>query len=456
MVEKRLPSFVIHSYGISTMTFNMMMLVAIYYYSYFMTDVALINPAHLAIFMFITHIVDAVSVPVGGAVIQKTQFKWGQFRSWLLFLPLSTFVFYTITFTNIPSISYWIKMFYLGSAYLLAHISLNFAFNAQLGLISVLSGNADDRAKLSARNVQYQYSSQIIFSVVAIKMLNSLNAQYGEAVGFFTVVIFLAALQVSGYWNLFLRTKEYDRYDPDKKFKPSQNLTWIEMIRQIIGNKPLLIIMIADTFKDIAIFSLTSIATYYFKYVTRDSSWMSYYPMLTASAILISSLIAPAITKRTGKKEICLYTAFLGILGYIILRMYGANSPIIYTSIICCTNLVVYLPMPIRQAMYMDAAEYGFYKTGKNASALIVSMYTMPVKIGMAIALTLIPSFLAYIGYVANMEPTPEFVENLMNLIAYLPTACYLIAGFVFLFYDLTDDKVAFYMAENKKKRGQD
>jgi GPH family glycoside/pentoside/hexuronide:cation symporter len=177
MIEKRLPTSVIHSYGISTMTFNMMMLVAIYYYSYFMTDVALINPAHLAIFMFITHIVDAVSVPVGGAVIQKTQFRWGQFRSWLLFLPISTFVFFTITFTNIPSVSYWIKMFYLGSAYLLAHISLNFAFNAQLGLISVLSGSADDRAILSARNVQYQYGSQSLFSYLAIRMLNYLNAE---------------------------------------------------------------------------------------------------------------------------------------------------------------------------------------------------------------------------------------------------------------------------------------
>jgi Na+/melibiose symporter-like transporter len=73
----------------------------------------------------------------------------------------------------------------------------------------------------------------------------------------------------------------------------------------------------------------------------------------------------------------------------------------------------------------------------------------------MAIALTLIPSFLAFIGYEANMESTPEFVEHLMDLIAYLPAACYLIAGFIFLFYGLTDDRVAFYMEENKKKRGQ-
>ena len=455
MNEKRLPALVVHSYGFSTLTFNMMMSVAIYYYSYFMTDVALILPVHLSIFMFITHTVDAISVPVGGAIIQKTQFRWGQFRSWLLFLPISTFIFFTLTFTNIPSISYWVKMCYLGGAYLLAHISLNFAFNAQLGLISVLSGNVDDRARLSARNVQYQYGSSIIFSLLAIKLLNYLNAGYGESIGFFTIVIFLAGLQVLGYWNLFSRTKGYDRYDPDKKLKSSHNLSGFEMLMQIIGNKHLLIIMVADTLKDVAIFSLTSVAAYYFKYVTGDSSWMEWYPLLTTFAILLSTLAAPSITRIVGKKEICIYTAFIGIIGYLILWIYGATSPIAYIAIICCTNLIVYLPMPIRQAMYMDAAEYGFYKTGKNASAFIMSMYTMPVKIGIDIAITLIPAFLAYIGYEANMVATPEFVNSLMNLIAFLPLACYLIAGFAFLFYGLTDEKVAFYMEANAKKRSE-
>lgn len=455
MNEKRLPAFVIHSYGFSTLTFNMMMMVAIYYYSYFMTDVALILPVHLSIFMFITHTVDAVSVPVGGAIIQKTQFKWGQFRSWLLFLPLSTFVFFTLTFTNIPSTGYWVKMSYLGAAYLIAHVSLNFAFNAQLGLISVLSGRVDDRARLSARNVQYQYGSNIIFSLLVIWVLNILNASYGESTGFFTTVIFLAAFQVLGYWNLFFRTKEYDRYDPDKKLKPSHNLTGFEMLMQIIGNRHLVIIMIADTLKDVAIFGLTSVAAYYFKYVAGDSSWMTYYTFFASIAVLISTFAAPGITRKVGRKEICVYTAFIGIIGYLILWMYGAASPIAYIAIICITNLIVYLPMPIRQAMYMDAAEYGFYKTGKNASAFIMSMYTMPVKIGIDIAITLVPLFLAYIGYEANMKATPEFISSLMNLIAFLPLTCYLIAGFAMIFYGLTDKKVAFYMQANQKKRAE-
>ena len=143
--DKRLPVSMVHSYGLSHATFNIMMYLALNYYTFFLTDVALIAAGHLAVLMFITHIVDAASIPIGGAIIQKTQFRWGQYRSWLLFMPLVTFVFFTLTFTHIQSLKYWMKIVFLGTTYIISHVSLNFAFNAQLGLISVLSGHVEDR-----------------------------------------------------------------------------------------------------------------------------------------------------------------------------------------------------------------------------------------------------------------------------------------------------------------------
>ena len=103
--------------------------------------------------------------------------------------------------------------------------------------------------------------------------------------------------------------------------------------------------------------------------------------------------------------------------------------------------------------MYMDTAEYDYYRTGKDASAFIMSMYTMPIKIGIAIALGIIPTFLWYVDFVADMEATPQFVTSLMNLIAYLPAICYLIAGIVMMFYGLTETKVTEYMEANEKTR---
>ena len=454
MNHKRLPVSLVHSYGLSHGTFNIMMYLALNYYTFFLTDVVMIAAGHLAVLMFITHIADAASVPIGGAIIQKTQFRWGQYRSWLLFMPLVTFLFFTLTFSNIPSFSYWMKIFFLGTAYIISHISLNFAYNAQLGLISVLSAHVDDRARLSARNIQYGYASQLLFSLAVIPVLNYMRSGYGESKGFFYTVIMLASIQIIGYWNLFIRTREYDPYDPDKKIKSSYNLPWLEMLRQLAGNKQLIIIMISDTVRDVGLFGLVSVAVYYFKYVTGDDSWMRQYTFCVAASTLIATLIGPYFIKKIGRKKICIYTAFAGVVGYIILRIYGASGPLTYMSIICCTNFIVGLSSPIRQAMYMDTAEYGYYKTGKNASALIMSMFTMPIKIGVAIALTIIPFYLdKVIGYVPNMEVTPMFIRDLMNLIAFMPAVCYLIAGIIMIFYELTEEKTFFYMEANAKNR---
>ena len=456
MNQKRLPASLINSYGLSHGTFNIMMYLALNYYTFFLTDVVLISAGHLAVLMFVTHIVDAASVPIGGAIIQKTQFRWGQYRSWLLFMPLVTFLFFTLTFSNIPSFSYWTKIFFLGTAYIISHVSLNFAYNAQLGLISVLSGHVEDRARLSARNIQYGYGSQLLFSLAVIPLLNYMRTGYGESQGFFYTVIILASIQVIGYWNLFIRTREYDPYDPDKKIKPSNNLPWLEMIRQLAGNKQLMIIMISDTVRDVGLFGLVSVAVYYFKYVTGDDSWMRQYTFFVAASTLIATLIGPYFIKIIGRKWICVYTAFAGVVGYIILRIYGASGPLTYISIICCTNFIVGLASPIRQAMYMDTAEYGYYKTGKNASALIMSMFALPIKIGVAIALTIIPFYLDKVmGYVPNMEATPLFIRDLMNLIAFMPAVCYLIAGIIMIFYELTEEKTVFYMEANTKSRAE-
>jgi GPH family glycoside/pentoside/hexuronide:cation symporter len=76
----------------------------------------------------------------------------------------------------------------------------------------------------------------------------------------------------------------------------------------------------------------------------------------------------------------------------------------------------------------MDAAEYGFYKTGKDASAFIMSMMTLPGKAASAIAGTMATAGLRYIGYVPNIEPGDEFLKGLMDIICYIPSGAGLAA----------------------------
>ena len=105
--------------------------------------------------------------------------------------------------------------------------------------------------------------------------------------------------------------------------------------------------------------------------------------------------------------------------------------------------------------MYMDTAEYGFYKTGKDASAFILAMFTLPVKIGIFLATTIAGFGLSLIGYQAGMTATEEFISSLMNIICFIPVGCYLLAFLIMAFYSLTDDKLSMYMEANTRKRAE-
>ena len=453
-MEKRLPGILVHSYGFSSFTFNLMMFIALNYYAFFLTEVALISAVHMGIIMAITHAVDAVSVPLSGSIIQRSQFRWGQFRSWLLLPPISTCIFFTLTFTNLP-LDYNFKMIYLALAYMIGHVSLNFAFNGHLGLISVLAKDVSNRLRLSSRNTQYGMASQVIFSLAVIPILLYFRKLYGDSLGFFYTVLIMGIIQVLGYWNLFSQTKDYDKYDPDKKLSPSNKLSVPEMIYQVFGNRALLLIMVGDCALNLAMFSLSTFAPYYFKYVTGDEAWMSPYTLVLGIASFVSAVIGPIAATWIGKKKTYLLAGLYGVIGYIILRFFGASSPYLYITIVCIATLGAGISFPIRHAMYMDTAEYSFYKTGKDASAFIVSMFTLPVKIGIFLATTIAGFGLSLIGYEAGMTATEEFINNLMNIICFIPVGCYVIAILVMVFYSLTDDKLSMYMEANTRKRAE-
>ncbi len=453
-MEKRLPALLGHTYGFANFTFTLMMMLAMQQYTFFMTDIALIAAGHVATITLITHIVDAFSIPVSGGIIQKTQSRFGQFRGWLFFIPISTCIFFTATFTNLP-LGYNMKMVYLSLVYILAHVSLNFAFNAHLGLISVLSKDTGERLILSSRNVQWGMASQILYAIAIIPMLDYTTTNISGTWGYFYTVGLLAVIQIVGYWALFFQTKEYDKYDPNKNLTPANNLTVSEMIAQVLGNKHLITLSLAECANNLGLFSLQVTAMYYFTKIAGDVLWMTPFTLALGIATFASTILGPIVEKFIGKRNVYLVAAAYASIGYLFLRYFGADSPYIYIGIVCVTVLGHGMSAPIRQAMFMDTAEYGYYKTGKEASAFIMSMLTLPVKIGITLAGTLIAWGLDLIHYDPNMEITDQVVNGLMDIICYIPVACGVISFVIMLFYSLTNEKVAKYMEANKIKRAE-
>ena len=452
-MEKRLPGLIANSYGYANFSLSLMMSIGMMYYSIFLTDVAGISPMDLAIIMGIGGTLDTISIFVSGSIIQKTRMRWGQFRSWFLFIPITTFIFFTLSFTNLP-LSYITKMVYLTAAYVIGHVSLNFAFNSHLGFLSVLTTDVKERLRISIRNIQFGMASQIVFSLGVIPLLTYLKGG-SPTMGYFYTVALLGFFQMFGYWNLFYQTRGYETYSPGGKQGPANKITLLEMLIQLLTNRQLLLLMAADCFSQLGIFSMMNMAIYYLKYIAKDELWMSTHTLCTSILSFVTALYAPYVINLFGKKKTYLIAMAWGTAAYFTLRAFGMLSVYHFTAIVCSGSLLMGTTGPMRQAMYLDAAEYGYNKTGKNTSAFVMSMFTIPIKIASSLAVAVGGFGLDFIGYVANTEMTGEMAGKLMDIICYIPAGCGIICFMLMSFYKLNDKNVAKIMEANNLKRAE-
>jgi GPH family glycoside/pentoside/hexuronide:cation symporter len=183
---------------------------------------------------------------------------------------------------------------------------------------------------------------------------------------------------------------------------------------------------------------------------------MGTYTLALGIATFASTIIGPYVANWVGKKNTYIFAGIYGVAGYLVLRLFGASNPVVFTAIVCIATLGAGLSAPLRHAMYMDTAEYGYFKSGKDASAFVVSMFTLPVKIGIFLATTVATYGLHLIGFDVNMVVTDQFIGRLMDLICYIPAACCVIAFAVMAFYKLTEENIAIYMEANTKKRAEE
>ena len=445
-MESRLPGKVIYSYGLANLTVTLIMTLLTSYYAIFLTNAVMISSVHLGVIMSITVI---ISMPLSGIIIQRTQMRRGKYRSWFLFMPALACLFIILTFANLP-MEHSVKMVWMIITYILACLCINFSFIAHQSFISV-SKNATERLWLSARNIQFGIIGQIIFAVAIVPLVTHFNAG-GSARGYFYAALILAIFPILGYWNLFHQTRDYEKHDPEIN-KPSNKMSIADIFTQIFRNSQLLLLMFADFMVFAGAAVVTALAFYYYKYVAGgDVGWVPLLIFTLCVIGLICYLIAPYIIIKFGKKNVYMFLVSLGVLCFIYLRIFGESSPYTFKVIFYVGGILTVLLSFMRQAMYMDISEFGFYKTGKDVTAYIMSVSRIFPGIAASLAVPVITFGLKKLGFYPSMPATDQLINGLMNMICYIPIVCCVLALAAMSFYSLTDEKVEKIMEANSKQ----
>ncbi|PKM45991.1 MAG: Na+/melibiose symporter and related transporter, partial [Firmicutes bacterium HGW-Firmicutes-6] len=149
MEKKPLSSGLKKFFGIGDLGFTLMSNVEVFYFAYFLTNIAKFDLGTTAIIMTLTSTVDMVLSPFYGGFIDALKpMKWGKYRSYLLVIPPLVVVLYTMMFTVIGTGI--VPMIIICVAFITSHVAWNFSYVANIALIPTISTSPEDRTQLSA------------------------------------------------------------------------------------------------------------------------------------------------------------------------------------------------------------------------------------------------------------------------------------------------------------------
>lgn len=417
-MEKQLKKSVINLFGIPSFGFQLFVNMEVFYFAAFMTDAAKLPLALVGTVLMITSIFDILWVPTAGVLLEKSNMRWGKYRSWLLVGPPFAALFFILQFAKIGTPTVNAVLITIG--FVVSHLIWNIYYSGHVALNSSMTTVREERIAMSSNRGMFNSLGAIGFSLIGMPMILSLG-KGNPPMGYTLTVIITGLVMIACYYILFFLTKDYAFHGTTAEpGKPKEKLSIGEMLKQIVTNPPLLGLMIGEIGRYLGRFVIFGLAFYYFKYVVTNLAVITIFMTGLNVVTFIGAFISNPLAKKFGERNVYIFSLALFIVGLLAVWAFPMNY-ISFMVIMFIAYLGYGMPDALGPALYSSTVDYGEWKTGKNARGFIMSLINFPIKTGILLRSVILTTILAGAGYVANMKATPGLVKGIENGLTLIP-----------------------------------
>ena len=456
IMKKPLSKAIKRFYGIADLGFSFMTQVETQFFAPFLTDYAMFSLPVSGLIMSITSTFDAVFASLPGFIIDRSNMRWGRYRSWLLVGPPLVVILYPFQYTKFGTEV--TAAIIICAAFIISHIIWNIFWVSNLSLISVLSSTPEERMLLSSHRTQYSSISRMCFSYIGLPLILFFGAKTGNDIaGFYITALIMTLFMWICYTIVFKITDGYEDVTAKNEPKKAQEKTsFLDMIKIIVANPPLLVHMLTDLMRGIGTNIISSLAFYYYTYTIGDRTLMTLHLLVVAVAAFVGALCVPLIAKvfKDSKKRYLFYTLAL-CCSLLLARFANANMPF-YMASIAVSQFFQQSLAATNPLMYSNTIVYGEWKHGKNLAGLVMGFSNLPLKMGIIFRGVSVATGLGFFGFVANTTPTPEVQQGIVTLMTVVPAISIGIGALICMFfYPLTDKRVAELQSDINSRKAE-
>ena len=378
-------------YSLGDLAANLVFQTLMTYLAYFYTDIYGLNASDATAIMYIVGTVAAFSFnPVIGALADRTNSKWGKFRPWILYTSIPLGIISVMAFST-PNFGYEGKVVYAVITYtllLLLYASSNLPYSALSG---VITGDMKERNSISSYRFVAVMFAQFFVQVFMLPIIIYSGAG-DKALGIEIVMTWLAVIGTIMLLITFFTTKE--RIVPTEEQKSSV----FEDLKDLITNKPWLIMLTLTTLTFISLAMKGGSYVYYFEnYIDESRLTVFISPILdyltsieinffgndpvsagfglfNAGGIIFMIFgigLSKALADRFGKRNIFALFLFISTIFIILFYFFDKSSVELMFGSQILHGFFYGITIPLLWAMIADVADYSEWKNNRRATAII-------------------------------------------------------------------------------------
>lgn len=399
------------SFGLGAFSKDIFSVVIVSYLMVFYTDVFGLTASMAGLVLLVTKLIDAVSNPLLGALMDRTSTRWGRFRPYIA-CALVPFGGAIMLLFYVPDLSLPMKFVYALITYNLAGLLFTCIDVAIWGMVPSLTRRLDERSQLIASGRAFSNVAGMIMAPLVLPIVLFMGAGNTEQ-GYFWLGVVVAALSCTFGLLLVINVKERHTVEH------TAPMTLRMYGRVIKGNPGVMWVVGCMLVFGLGVGLQNGVGVYYMKYFLQRPELIPAYIFTSYTFKVIGALIAPFLIAKFGLGNCrTALLSFLTLAGTSFLMWFvSAEQIVAYLTLTAMASLGIGGLLVSITGMMAEMGDTVEAAHGQRLDGVLFSLNALAMQAGFAVSAALAGILMDVSGYIPNVvTQSSEALAAIQNI----------------------------------------
>ncbi|ACK66903.1 sugar (Glycoside-Pentoside-Hexuronide) transporter [Rippkaea orientalis PCC 8801] len=391
-------------YGVGELSGSLPSNILIFFYLFFLTNIAGLNPGLAGIMMLLGKVWDAINDPVIGWLSDRTRSPWGRRYPWMLWgaipLGITSFLFWVVP----PTTNQWLLFAYYSIISFFFYLAFTAVLLPYSSLSAELTQDYDERTSL----ISFRSGFSIGGSIFSLALAQVIFAVISNTLHKYLIVGLICGLLASimtfvSVWGTYQRYHQVQQHN--QAISRSSSLSFFQEFRLTLANRPFLYVTGIYLCSWLSLQTIAATLPFFVVDCMKlsDTHFISMSITVQGTALLMMFFWS-FLSRRVDKKTIYLMGIPVTIIAILGLFLLQPGQVILMYFLAFLAGIGIATAYIVPWSMLPDVVDLDELNTGDRREGIFFGVVVQLQKIGVAFALFLVGQILDFSGYIRSAE----------------------------------------------------